>query len=98
MTSEIVPRVVGVLVYCVVLFGVASLIGRGRTAEKRRRDGDEWARSHLAYVEPRWTADVDRCLQHNRRVELWGTAFFGLALWSVPPSLGAYVACLAVVP
>ena len=91
------PRVVGVLVYCLVLFGTAWLIG-ARTPEKRRRDGDEWARSHLAYVESGWTADVDRCLAHNRRVELYGMGFFGLALWSVPRSLGAYVACLAVVP
>ena len=60
------PRLVGIVVFCLVMLGAVRVVGGADTTERRRRNGDEWARSRLAYVEPRWTSDVDRCLAHRQ--------------------------------
>ena len=71
MSPGLEPRLASLLVYAVALLGAHTVLRRRRTPEKRRREGDQWARRHLAYVETRWTPNVDRCPDRNRRVHLW---------------------------
>jgi hypothetical protein len=86
------------LALATVVFSAVVFFSRVSTADQRRARGERWARDHLAYVAPEWTAAVDRQLARTRRT---GFAFALLMLVPVIlvapfDRLGAL--CLAVAP
>ncbi|MGA8247287.1 MAG: hypothetical protein WB797_10310 [Nocardioides sp.] len=98
MNSDVVGRLVGLLASGLVLALLYYLQFGRRAPDKVREAGNKWAWKRQAYVDGRWTEQLNKQLRAQRLADLLGMFALCIVVVQVPVTMRAYAACLALVP
>jgi hypothetical protein len=98
MISHLVGRLVVMLAGGLVLALLYYLQFGRQSPEKARKAGNRWAWKRQAYVDGRWTEQLNRQLRAQRLVDMLGMFALCVVLVQVPVTVRAYAACLALMP